>query len=53
MPIYNNENFIIDCLESILNQSLKEIEIICVKDNSTDNSLSIIKKYSENNTHIV
>ena len=42
IPIYNVQNFLIDCLDSIVKQSLKEIEIICVNDGSTDDSLSLL-----------
>ena len=46
IPVYNNEQFIQQCLETVINQTLKEIEIICVDDGSTDNSLDILIKYS-------
>ena len=39
IPIYNVENYLIQCLDSVINQTLKEIEIICVEDCSTDNFL--------------
>ncbi len=43
IPIYNAGLYLEKCLRSIMNQSLKEIEIICVNDGSTDNSLEILK----------
>lgn len=46
IPIYNGEKYLNKCLESICNQTLKNIEIICVNDGSTDNTLNILKKYS-------
>lgn len=45
IPVYNTEEYLDECLQSILNQSLKEIEIICIDDGSTDNSLNILKLY--------
>ena len=45
IPIFNNEDFIAKTLESAINQTLKEIEIIFVNDGSTDKSLEIINKY--------
>ena len=36
VPIYNVEKYVVDCLESILNQSNQDYEIICVNDGSTD-----------------
>ena len=47
IPIYNVENYLEDCLDSIVNQTLEDIEIICVNDGSTDNSLDILNKYAE------
>lgn len=46
---YNNEKYIEDCLDSILNQSYKNIEIILVDDNSIDNSLEVINTWIDNN----
>jgi len=45
IPVYNTEKFIEECIESALNQTYKEIEIIVVDDGSTDGSLKIIKKF--------
>ena len=53
VPVYNTGNYLSHCLDSILNQTLKEIEIICVDDGSTDNSLSILQKYSEIDNRII
>lgn len=53
IPIYNAEKYLKKCLDSIVNQTLKEIEIICVNDGSTDKSLEIIKEYSKKDNRIV
>lgn len=45
IPVYNAEKFISECLKSVLNQSLKEIEVVCIDDGSTDNSAKIIREY--------
>ncbi|SFL66584.1 Glycosyltransferase involved in cell wall bisynthesis [Methanobrevibacter olleyae] len=47
IPIYNVENFLNDCLDSIVNQSLTDIEVICIDDGSTDNSLAILQSYAK------
>ena len=47
VPIYNSQEFLKTCIESILNQSLKEIEIICIDDASTDDSYRIVKNYQK------
>ncbi len=52
VPIYNAEKFLHKCLDSICAQTLKEIEIICVNDGSTDNSLSIIQKYEKKDKRV-
>lgn len=53
IPIYNAEKFIRRCLDSVLNQTLKDIEIICVNDGSKDSSLQILKEYKENDGRII
>ena len=47
VPVYNVYDYLDKCLNSLVNQSLKEIEIIIVNDGSTDNSQDIIDKYSK------
>jgi glycosyltransferase involved in cell wall biosynthesis len=46
IPIYNVEKYLSQCLESVLQQSLYAIEIICINDGSTDSSLKILQKYA-------
>ena len=46
------KNYLSECLESIINQTLKEIEIICVDDGTTDNAHNILKKYAEKDKRI-
>lgn len=53
IPIYNVEEYIEECLLSALNQTLKEIEIICVNDGTPDNSMKIIEKYAKTDKRIV
>ncbi len=53
IPIYNSEQYLENCLESIVNQSYENLEIILVNDGSTDKSLSICEKYAENDKRIV
>jgi glycosyltransferase involved in cell wall biosynthesis len=52
VPVYNVEKYLCKCLDSILNQTLKEIEIIIINDGSTDNSLKIIKEYGDKDVRI-
>lgn len=47
IPVYNVENYIGQCLDSLISQSLRDIEIVCVNDGSTDSSGEIIKKYAQ------
>jgi glycosyltransferase involved in cell wall biosynthesis len=46
IPCYNVEAFVEECLDSVLNQNYSDIEIICIDNNSTDNTLRIISKYA-------
>ena len=52
MPIYNDEEKIYDSINSVLSQSLTDIELICVDDGSTDNSLRILKSLAEKDDRI-
>ena len=53
LPIYNVAPYLEEAFDSILNQSLKEIEVIAVNDGSTDNSWEIIQKYQEKDARII
>ena len=46
IPVYNAEKYISECLDSVLSQTFRHIEVICVDDASTDNSLNILENYS-------
>ncbi len=47
IPVYNNEKYLEACLNTISNQTIKNIEIICINDGSTDNSLNILNSYAQ------
>ncbi len=47
VPVYNGEQLLEECLESLINQTFNDIEIICINDGSTDNTINILKKYAE------
>ena len=47
VPIYNVEKYLDECLASLANQTLKDIEIICINDGSTDSSAKIIQRYAK------
>ena len=53
VPICNVEKYLAQCLDSLVNQTLQEIEIICINDGSTDRSLSIIKEFAAKDNRIV
>ena len=52
IPVYNVENYISQCLDSILNQTFKDFEIICINDGSTDKSLDELLKYKNKDERI-
>lgn len=52
IPVYNVENYLRECLDSVITQTLREIEIICVDDGSTDSSVEILKEYADNDNRI-
>ena len=53
IPVYNVEKYLRQCLDSVVNQTLKDIEIICVDDGSSDNSLNILKEYAANDDRFI
>ncbi len=52
VPVYNVEKYIRKCLDSIINQTFKDIEIICVNDGSTDKSREILTEYQKKDSRI-
>ncbi len=52
IPVYNVEKYLKQCLDSAINQTLKDIEIICINDGSTDNSLKILNEYAQKDNRI-
>ena len=52
IPVYNDEEYLVDCIESVVKQTLKPIEIICVNDGSTDKTPDILKEYADKYSNI-
>ncbi|MBO4707169.1 MAG: glycosyltransferase family 2 protein [Elusimicrobiaceae bacterium] len=53
VPVYNVEQYISECIESLINQTLKDIEIIFVDDCGTDNSLNIVNDFAKRDKRII
>ena len=53
IPVYNTEQYLNQCLDSVISQTFQDIEIIVVNDGSTDNSLNIIKEYQQKDPRII
>ena len=53
VPIYNTAEYLEECLDSLINQTLEDIEIICVEDKSSDDCLKILKEYSKKDDRII
>ena len=52
IPVYNVEKYLRECLDSVVNQTLKDIQIILIDDGSTDSSLGICKEYAQKDNRI-
>lgn len=52
IPVFNTEKYIEECLMSVLSQTLKDIEVICINDGSTDHSLEILKDFRERDDRV-
>jgi glycosyltransferase involved in cell wall biosynthesis len=53
VPVYNVQDYLEECLNSILNQTFKDIEIICINDGSVDGSIAILEKYAQKDKRII
>jgi glycosyltransferase involved in cell wall biosynthesis len=53
IPIFNVEKYLRECLDSVVNQTFRDLEIICINDGSTDGSLAIIEEYARRDPRIV
>src|SRR4051794_29018143 len=52
VPVYNTQRYLSRCIDSILKQSYKDLEIILIDDGSTDNSLSVCQEYASRDKRI-
>lgn len=52
IPVYNTEKYLKECLDSVTSQTLKDIEIICIDDGSTDSSLQILHEYAQKDSRV-
>ena len=52
LPVYNGEKYVGNAIESVLNQSYKNIELVIVNDCSTDNTLQIVENYAKNDARV-
>lgn len=52
IPVYNMEQYLAECLDSVITQSLRDIEIICINDGSKDNSITILRAYESRDNRI-
>lgn len=52
VPVYNTKKYLTRCLDSLVNQTFQDIEILCVNDGSTDGSLEILKSYEEKDRRV-
>lgn len=53
LPVYNSEKYLKECLDSLLNQTFKDIEVLCINDGSSDKSLEILEEYQKTDNRIV
>ena len=53
VPVYNREKEIAGCIKSLINQTLKELEIIVIDDGSTDNTSAVVESFSDNRIKLI
>lgn len=52
IPVYNAAEYLAECLDSVLNQTEQSLEVLCIDDGSTDNSLQILQKYQQTDSRV-
>lgn len=52
LPVYNSEKYLRECLDSIINQTFDDIEVLCINDGSSDGSLKILEEYAQRDDRI-
>jgi glycosyltransferase involved in cell wall biosynthesis len=53
IPVYNTEKYLHECLDSVVNQTLRDIEIVCIDDGSTDYSPEILDEYAKKDSRLI
>ena len=55
IPVYNGERYLKKCLDSVINQTFRELEILCINDGSTDGTLDILTEYekADSRVHVI
>lgn len=53
VPVYNTSKYLEECIKSLIDQTMKNIEIICINDGSTDSSLNILQEYAQKDNRII
>ncbi|MBR6126526.1 glycosyltransferase family 2 protein, partial [bacterium] len=53
IPVYNVEEYLEQCLESVKNQTYTDLEVLCINDGSTDNSLEILNRYAHEDSRFM
>ena len=53
IPVYNTDKYLVQCLQSIQNQTLNDFEVVCINDGSTDSSLKILKDFAQNDNRFI
>ena len=52
IPVYNTASYLGECIDSVLEQTIHDLEVICVNDGSTDNSINIMSKYAQDDSRV-
>lgn len=52
VPVYNMERYLSECLDSVLSQTLSDLEVIAINDGSTDSSLALLREYAEKDARV-